>query len=55
MLKILGYDDFDALVDAAIPGSVRSLTELDLPPAVSERAVLESYGPVRHATSSPSR
>ena len=41
MLKILGYDDLDALVDAAIPGSVRSLTELDLPPAVSERAVLD--------------
>jgi glycine dehydrogenase len=41
MLKVLGYDDLDALVDAAIPGSVRSLTELDLPPAVSERAVLD--------------
>ncbi len=41
MLKTLGYDDLDALVDAAIPGSVRSLTELDLPPAVSERAVLD--------------
>jgi glycine dehydrogenase len=41
MLKILGYDDLDALVDAAIPGSVRSLTELDLPPAVSERAALD--------------
>ena len=40
MLKVLGYDDLDALADAAIPGSVRSLTELDLPPAVSEQAVL---------------
>jgi glycine dehydrogenase len=41
MLKILGFDDLDALIDAAIPGSVRSLSELDLPPAVSERAVLD--------------
>ncbi len=41
MLKVLGYDDLDALVDSAIPHSVRSLSELDLPPAVSERAVLD--------------
>ncbi len=41
MLKILGFDDLDALVDAAIPGSVRSLTDLELPPAVSEIAVLD--------------
>jgi glycine dehydrogenase len=41
MLKVLGYDSLDALVDAAVPGSVRSLRTLDLPPAVSEQQVLE--------------
>jgi glycine dehydrogenase len=41
MLKVLGYDDLDALVDAAVPGAVRSLDALDLPPALSEQAVLE--------------
>jgi glycine dehydrogenase len=41
MLKVLGYETLDALVDAAVPGSVRSLDTLDLPPAVSEHQVLE--------------
>ena len=41
MLKVLGYDSLDALIDAAVPGSVRSLEALDLPPARSEQAVLE--------------
>jgi glycine dehydrogenase len=41
MLKVLGYDSLDALVDAAVPGSVRSLGTLDLPPAVSEQQVLD--------------
>jgi glycine dehydrogenase len=41
MLKILGYETLDALVDAAVPGSVRSLGTLDLPPAVSEHQVLD--------------
>jgi glycine dehydrogenase len=40
MLKVLGYDTLDALVDAAVPGSVRRLDALDLPPAVSEHQVL---------------
>ncbi len=40
MLKVLGYETLDALVDAAVPGSVRSLGTLDLPPAVSEHQVL---------------
>ncbi len=40
MLKVLGYDTLDALVDAAVPDSVRSLGTLDLPPAVSEHQVL---------------
>ena len=41
MLKVLGYDSLDALVDAAVPGSVRRLGELDLPAAVTERDVLD--------------
>ena len=41
MLKVLGYETLEDLVDAAVPGSVRSLDALDLPPAVSERTVLE--------------
>jgi len=40
MLKALGYESLDALIDAAVPDSVRSLATLDLPPAVSEREVL---------------
>ncbi|HUC05507.1 MAG TPA: aminomethyl-transferring glycine dehydrogenase [Acidimicrobiales bacterium] len=40
MLKVLGYDTLDALVDAAVPGSVRSLDALELPPAASEHEVL---------------
>ena len=41
MLKVLGYESLDALVDAAVPGSVRSLGTLRLPPAASEQQVLE--------------
>ncbi len=41
MLKVLGYESLNALMDAAVPDSVRSLGELDLPPATSEREVLE--------------
>jgi glycine dehydrogenase len=41
MLKVLDYESLDALVDAAVPGSVRSLGTLDLPPAVSEHQVLQ--------------
>ena len=40
MLKVLGYDTLDTLVDAAVPGSVRSLGPLDLPSAASEHQVL---------------
>jgi glycine dehydrogenase len=40
MLKALGYTSLDALIDAAVPGSVRDLSELELPPAASEHAVL---------------
>ena len=36
MLKVLGYESLDAMIDAAVPGGVRSVGALDLPPAVSE-------------------
>ncbi len=41
MLKELGYDSLDALIDDAVPGSVRSLGALSLPPAATEREVAE--------------
>src|SRR6185437_10938048 len=41
MLKLLGYDNLDALVDAAVPGAVRNLEALELPPALTEQAALE--------------
>jgi len=41
MLKVLGYETLDALIDAAVPDAVRSLGELRLPPAASEREVLD--------------
>jgi glycine cleavage system P protein (glycine dehydrogenase) len=40
MLKVLGYDTLEDLVDAAVPRGLRSVAALDLPPALSERAVL---------------
>jgi len=41
MLKVLGYETLDALIDAAVPDSLRSHGELRLPAAASEREVLE--------------
>ncbi len=41
MLKTLGFPNLDALIDAAVPGRVRDLEELELPPAASEREVLD--------------
>jgi len=40
MLAVLGYDDLDALLDAAVPASIRSARPLDLPPARTEDEVL---------------
>jgi glycine dehydrogenase len=40
MLKTLGYETLDQLVDAAIPGGLRSLGTLELPAALPEQAVL---------------
>lgn len=36
MLATLGYDSLDALMDAAVPGGIRSVDELRLPEAVDE-------------------
>jgi glycine dehydrogenase len=40
MLEVLGYSSLDQLLDVAVPDSVRSLKEIDLPPAASESDVL---------------
>jgi glycine dehydrogenase len=40
MLKAVGYDSLQALVDAAVPAAIRDREPLDLPPAASEAAVL---------------
>ncbi|HEY3559781.1 MAG TPA: glycine dehydrogenase (aminomethyl-transferring), partial [Kribbella sp.] len=36
MVELLGYDDVDALVDAAVPASIRSTEALRLPEPASE-------------------
>jgi len=41
MLDVLGFASLDALTDAAVPGSIRLLDSLDLPPAVDERQALD--------------
>ncbi|QBR91236.1 aminomethyl-transferring glycine dehydrogenase [Nocardioides euryhalodurans] len=39
MLEALGFESLDALMEAAVPGGIRSTVELDLPPAASETIV----------------
>ncbi|NBC86254.1 MAG: aminomethyl-transferring glycine dehydrogenase [Bacteroidetes bacterium] len=41
MLDTLGVDSLDALVDEAIPAAIRSDRPLDLPPAFTERGLLD--------------
>ena len=41
MLDVVGQPSLDALLDAAIPESIRMRTALNLPPAVSESQVLD--------------
>jgi len=38
MLERLGFDSLDALMDAAVPGGIRTATELDLPAPLDEEA-----------------
>ena len=40
MLRVLGHRSLDGLIDAAVPASIRSRGELDLPAARSERDAL---------------
>ncbi|MCG2624828.1 hypothetical protein LVY72_23340, partial [Arthrobacter sp. I2-34] len=40
MLKQLGYDSLDALVDTAVPADIRQQAPLELPSARSESEVL---------------
>ncbi len=42
MLSIIGVDSLEALIDATIPASIRLQHPLDLPPAQTEAAVLQS-------------
>ncbi len=42
MLEMVGYPSLDALMDAVVPRAIRSSRPLDLPPARSEREVLEA-------------
>ena len=42
MLKTVGHDSLDALVDAAVPGDIRLGRALDLPDGVSEHEVLQA-------------
>ena len=39
MLELLGYPDLDALIDEAVPASIRSQLALSLPPAATETEV----------------
>jgi glycine dehydrogenase len=41
MLKVVGADSLDALIDEAIPASIRLRTPLNLPPAESEHQYLQ--------------
>jgi glycine dehydrogenase len=40
MLKVVGYDSLDALVDAIVPATIRQKNPLALPPAVTETEAL---------------
>ena len=40
MLGAIGYESLDALVDAAVPGSIRMKNDLDLPSTLSEKDAL---------------
>jgi glycine dehydrogenase len=44
MLDLLGYENLDDLISAAIPASVRSVADVDLPPAGTEAEILREVG-----------
>ncbi|HEX6196969.1 MAG TPA: aminomethyl-transferring glycine dehydrogenase [Jiangellaceae bacterium] len=41
MLSTVGYESLDALIEAAVPAAIRTMAELDLPPAATELGVLD--------------
>jgi glycine dehydrogenase len=41
MLGTVGYESLDALTEAAVPAAIRTMAELDLPPATTELGALE--------------
>jgi glycine dehydrogenase len=42
MLQVVGHSSLDALTDAAVPGSIRLMSSLDLPDALDERQTLDA-------------
>jgi glycine dehydrogenase len=42
MLRVIGVESLDTLIDQTIPASIRSTTPLDLPPALSEYIFLQT-------------
>ncbi len=49
MLARLGFDSLDALMDAAVPGGIRSADRLDLPAPLSEEAVARALRAIAQA------
>src|SRR6185503_13756756 len=46
MLQGLGHESMDALVDATVPGALRTSRPLNLPPAASEHATLQELSKI---------
>ena len=55
MLKAIGYDSVDSLVDTAVPDSIRQGTPLELQSALSEVEVLAELRAWLRRTRRPSR
>ncbi|HYF74309.1 MAG TPA: glycine dehydrogenase (aminomethyl-transferring), partial [Nocardioides sp.] len=49
MLARLGFDSLDALMDAAVPGGIRSADDLDLPTPLTEAAVARELRTIAQA------
>ena len=48
MLKVLGFDSLEQLIDKAVPQTIRTLCSLNLPPAQSEYAALATLKEIAH-------
>jgi glycine dehydrogenase len=55
MLATLGFASLDALMEAAVPGGIRTGAELDLPAARSEDAVARELRAIAARTTPPRR